>query len=469
MVAAAAAIPIVAIFLLARDAHWSGELVHSSQLIANALVLGAAVIVYFHWRVRSSTPGREPAARRAGWLTVGLTVAGLQGVVQASLLEATVGRRDSSSLAGEIAVLLVLIVLARVAERTELPGEPAVVGVMGAIALGAITTLARSFGPPLVVSASIERLLITIVMAMGLLLAWTLLRRTTVSMWARQRLASSVVLLTTAHCLGYLGARDEVAITVAVLGNLGGASVLCTMTQALLRRSVLEHQQELQQLQQTLAQVRADVLEDRELLHEVGSTVAGITTAARVISQAPRLSPQRRERLEHMLDAELARLDRLMSARAPSTAYEFEVDEVIELLVISHQERGLDVHWSPGHLRALGDPDDLAEVVNILLENARRHGGTAAWIDVSPVEGYVQVVCTDDGPGVADQIRPQLFSSGARGPDSPGQGLGLSIAQRLLSERGGSLALSDSRSGGATFVARLPMSEAAHVSSHNVA
>jgi signal transduction histidine kinase len=62
-----------------------------------------------------------------------------------------------------------------------------------------------------------------------------------------------------------------------------------------------------------------------------------------------------------------------------------------------------------------------------------------------------------------------LFTTGARDPNSPGQGLGLSIAKRLMSERGGSLVLADSPTNGATFVARLPASEIAHAASHNVA
>ena len=167
-------------------------------------------------------------------------------------------------------------------------------------------------------------------------------------MWARRRLAISAILLTGAHCVGYLDMRNDIVNITAVLANLLGAVVLCTMTQSLLRRSVLEHQRELQRFQEMLAQVRADVLEERELLHEVGSTVAGITNASRVMRQAPRLSPQHRARLEHMLNAELARLDRLMSSRAPAAAREFDVDDVVEQLVISHQERGLDVFWTPG-------------------------------------------------------------------------------------------------------------------------
>ena len=63
----------------------------------------------------------------------------------------------------------------------------------------------------------------------------------------------------------------------------------------------------------------------------------------------------------------------------------------------------------------------------------------------------------------------ELFASGVRGPDSPGQGLGLAIAQTSDVRRGGSLELADSRHPGATFVARAPKSEMAHVAAHNVA
>jgi signal transduction histidine kinase len=462
--------PVVPLLLLTQDSHGNGEVLRSSELVAYSLVLGAAVFVYFHWRMTTASLAGESAARLAGWLTVGLMAAGLYGLVQASLLDAPAGPRDGWPVVGEIVLLVALIVVAHVAERAEVPGDPALVGTIGGLLLAGGASLTMAFAPPLLLSPTTDALLTTLVMVTGLIFALTLLQRTQVSPWVRRRLALSAILLTVAHCVAYLELRDDVIVTVAVIANLQGAVVLCTMTQALLRRSVLDHQHELLELQETLAQVRAGVLEDRELLHEVGSTVAGITTASRVMRQGSRLSPQRRARLETMLDAELARLDRLMSSRAPSMAQEFDVDDVVEQLVVSHQARGLDVHWTPGRVRALGDPDDLAEVVNILLENARRHGGQTVRLGVAASDGYVEIACSDDGPGVADEVRPQLFTSGVRGPESPGQGLGLAIAHRLMSERGGSLELADSsHHRGAMFVARLPISEMAHAASHNVA
>ena len=54
---------------------------------------------------------------------------------------------------------------------------------------------------------------------------------------------------------------------------------------------------------------------ERELLHEVGATLAGITSASRVMRYGEAVPASRRQRLESMLAAELDRLERLMDAR----------------------------------------------------------------------------------------------------------------------------------------------------------
>jgi signal transduction histidine kinase len=147
---------------------------------------------------------------------------------------------------------------------------------------------------------------------------------------------------------------------------------------------------------------------------------------------------------------------------APDVALDVALDDVLRHLVTSHEARGLAVHWEPSGLRAAGDADELAEVVNVLLSNARRHGAREVWLEARPAAGCVELTCSDDGPGVAEELRARLFDSGVRGADSPGQGLGLAIARRHLTERGGSLELGDSTvHPGATFVARLPISEMA--------
>lgn len=462
--------PILPALLVLGDAQAPRELLRSSQLVAYTLVFAAAVFVYIHWRTVSGSPTKAVDARLSGWLVVSLAIVAAQGLALAALLDpAATQSRNAWPLIFQLVLLLVLAAAALAAESFDVPRDPALTGIVGLLSLIAVLCLAAILAPPLPVSSTSHDLLNSLMMLAGLLVAWTVLQLRQVVAWARRHLAIAVILLSTAQFIGNLGADGRVVAAVAVVLNLQGALVLCVSGQALLRRSVVDYQEELQTLQETLAQVRADVLGDRELLHEVGSAVAGIITASRVMRQDTSISPQRRERLEHMVSAEIGRLDRLMSDRAPAVSRPFAVDDVIEQLVTGHQERGLDVRWTPTDTHAFGEPDDFAEVFNILLENARRHGGRTVHVDVNERDGYVELVCSDDGPGVSAEILPQLFTSGVRGPDSPGQGLGLSIAQRLMSDRGGSLELVDSTHRGATFVARLPRNEMADAASHHVA
>ena len=68
----------------------------------------------------------------------------------------------------------------------------------------------------------------------------------------------------------------------------------------------------------------------------------------------------------------------------------------------------------------------------------------------------------DDGPGIAPDVRDRLFERFARGDvarnrDAGSTGLGLSIAQAIVSAHGGSIAVA-TEPGRTTFTVRLPAS-----------
>lgn len=440
----------------------------SRLLVACALLLAAALLLHFH-RAATLGPSTDHEQQLRDWLVAGMVMT----AIFASVLAAVVGqlsttRREGWPLVGEIALILVLALVAHAASAREAGRRPAPATVLVGLLLTAGMCGLLGLAPPLEPSPFQVGLLNLGVVAAGLLLAWTVASRGQASAWARRRLALAITLFTFAQYVASF-AHDPLVAALAILATVHGVVVVAVTCHTLLRQSVLEQERELVELYASMAQVQASLREDRELLHEVGATVAGIATASTVMREAPQLSPQRRQRLEHMVNAEIARLERLVRSPLPAAARSFQVDEVVEPLVVSHQERGLDVRWTPCRLQAMGDSDDLAEVVNILLENARRHGGNTVWIDVTTSDGFVEVRCSDDGPGVASEIRTDLFTSGVRRSDSPGQGLGLSIARRLMSARGGSLELAESINRGATFVARLPVSEPADATPHHAA
>jgi signal transduction histidine kinase len=452
--------PALALLLLHQEERAAGVVIGSS-MVTYALILGAGIFVYIHWRLGAAQSGQ--ARRLTAWFTVGLLTGALVGLAQVTTAEASQTPLPVHwAQLTQLAMLATFAVVALLAERIDPPGDPAVTGVAFGVVLTAAYSLASWLAPasaPALVDATLNGL----VAVAGLSVAAIVMYRPTVSVWVRRRVALSAAALTVAHCALNLPSGHTVVSGLAIGANLVGAVALCTLAQALLRDSLAAQKAELDELHVALASVEAGSLENRELLHEVGSTVAGIASASRVIRDGHGLTPLRRRRLERMLDAELSRLQRMMGLRRSNDSGPFDVDGVLEPLVVSHQARGLDVRWTPTSLEARGDPDDLAEVVNILLDNAGRHAGPAGVdLDVRAEGDHVEVRCSDTGLGVAPHLVKRIFVSGARGPQSTGHGYGLAIARRLMTDRGGTLDLVDSDAPGATFVARLPRSEAVH-------
>lgn len=451
-------VPSIALLLGAGDQGSLGRMVHVSGLVSYGLVLGAAVLTYFHWRMVSVTRGSELDERLARWLTVGLTAAGINGLMQVALRDSG---DDGWAVIGQLALVLLLCAAAAVADHVDIPGDPVLVCTIAAVAIPSAYGLALLVAPPISLGTLDGTMLNLAVVVASLLLVWVVLGRTRVSIWARRRMCAAALLLTAAQSTANLDEGHNVLMAGAIAAYLLGALLLCSMAQQMLRRSVLDSQQEIELLQRSLAEVRSGILEDRELLHEVGATLAGITTASRVMRQPGAVSAPRRQRLEGMLTAELARLERLMHRRVEGLRADEDhpiwLDDIIEPVVVSHQERGRLVSWEPSDQEAFGNPDELAEVCNILLENAARHGGGGpVTLSVDAYASGVEIVCSDEGPGVSPEDRHRIFDAEVKGAGSQGQGLGLAIARRLVSARGGSLELLDDGREGATFVALFP-------------
>jgi signal transduction histidine kinase len=457
-VAVISTVPSVALLVGAGDQDSLARLVHVSGLVSYGLVLGAAVLTYFHWRMVSVTQGGALDERLARWLTVGLTAVGVNGLLQVAVHDPG---RDGWAVIGQLTLVLLLCAAVAVADHVDVPGDPVLVCTLAGVAIPSAYGLALLVAPPLSLGTLDGTMLNLVVLVASLLLVWVVLGRTNVSLWARRRLSAAALLLTAAQCTTNLNLAHTLPMAGAIGAYLLGALLLCSMAQQMLRRSVMDSQNEIELLQRSLAEVRAGILEDRELLHEVGATLAGITTATRVMRQPGAVTKHRRQRLETMLTAELARLERLMyrrvEGRAAGEDQPIWLDDVIEPVVVSHQERGRLVTWQPCDQEAYGNPDELAEVCNILLENAARHGGGGpVTLSVDAYADGVEVVCADEGPGVSPEDRDRIFDVEVKGVASQGQGLGLAIARRLVSARGGRLELLDDGRVGATFVAVIP-------------
>jgi signal transduction histidine kinase len=106
---------------------------------------------------------------------------------------------------------------------------------------------------------------------------------------------------------------------------------------------------------------------------------------------------------------------------------------------------------------------DLDELLGNLIENAAKYGGGSVFVTVSGEAGFVEILVEDDGMGIAEEERQQIFDRGARLDTSkPGTGLGLAIVRDVAEIYGGTVALEESEDlGGLLVRLRLPAAETA--------
>lgn len=101
------------------------------------------------------------------------------------------------------------------------------------------------------------------------------------------------------------------------------------------------------------------------------------------------------------------------------------------------------------------DRDRFEEIVFNLSNNAIRHAGPPVDITATAREGWVDISFRDHGPGVCDDVVPQLFTRFAGDGKGKSVGLGLWIVRQLARAHGGD-ARYEPADPGARFIVMLP-------------
>jgi signal transduction histidine kinase len=99
----------------------------------------------------------------------------------------------------------------------------------------------------------------------------------------------------------------------------------------------------------------------------------------------------------------------------------------------------------------------LPMVFENLFRNAVDHAGTNPKVEVNinQVAQNIEILVSDNGPGIADSIRPRLFQKGAS--TRQGGGLGLYLSKEIITAIGGTIEVIDVESSkGACFKVVLP-------------
>lgn len=442
--------PLVTIQLSPTTETW-GSVASTVGLVAYPVAMAAALLLYFHWRL---VDGRGTA-----WLVAALTAVSLKGIatagMRASYAEEIRANATSLMLVDLAFAAGVLAMLALFAQRQRPPFDPMAMGLLiGLFVISAEFALLTN--PPFLDrSFSAVTLGNVLLLTIQLTAAYAVLHISTLPPWARARLGVALGLLSLNRAITYPVAGSAVVSATAIVTDFLGAVLVFGTALALLRTTINDNAEAVDELHQRVEHFEAESRNDRARLHEINATIAGIASATRLIHRGPDLPSHRRGLLQEMLDSEISRLERLMEAKGQQLR-DVELDDVIRPLVVAQHALGRPVFWTPSGQWAHGRADDIAEVVNVLLNNAARHApGAAVVVNTRRVGDCVEIRVSDSGPGISKEMTARLFEWEAHSPESPGEGIGLHVARRLMEEQGGSLRPVLSHASGAVFVVGL--------------
>jgi two-component system OmpR family sensor kinase len=117
----------------------------------------------------------------------------------------------------------------------------------------------------------------------------------------------------------------------------------------------------------------------------------------------------------------------------------------------------LELRLPAGTFVAECDPERVAQVMRILIDNALTHTprGTDMVVSAGRRGGRVRLGVADFGPGIHRTMLPHIFEPFITTNDAHGSGLGLAIAHELAERMDGELAV-ESQPGRTTFTLELP-------------
>ena len=419
-------------------------------LFVYPVALTAALHVHSHWRLTGNTA--------AGVVSMLLFAAAVEGLSRVALrvgdagYAATLASHALQFLVVDVLFALVLLVSLTLLPQRGLRVDPGAWGITIGILFCALRFVAANDSRLLDPDSTGTEALQLVLLGLYLMVAVALLRLHPLPGWVRVRLGVAMVLLSVNHTITHPAMGETWYLSLAIATDLLGATLLVSTTMTLLRGCIAERIDEAERHHQG----------DRERLHEMVSTVAGIACANRLIHQADQIPQHRREQLQQMVGSEIARLERLMQDRGQPVS-DVDLDATIRPLVVAHSARGHETHWTPTGLTARARQDDIAEVVHVLLDNAARHAtGAPVSITGHELDDGIEIRVQDTGPGIPRDLEDRIFLHGQRGPGSTGQGIGLNVAARLMSDMGGSLQLLPTTQG-TSFVLRMPKARSERV------
>ena len=137
------------------------------------------------------------------------------------------------------------------------------------------------------------------------------------------------------------------------------------------------------------------------------------------------------------------------------------LDQQVEEIRSGYSEAVVTVEGAIPDVEVVGN-DMLSSVFRNLLRNAIQHNDqTPPEVSVSTVrtDDRIELRVADNGPGIPEDQREDIFGKGEKGLESAGAGIGLYLVRSLVESYGGDVWIEDNDPRGSVFVISLPTAE----------
>lgn len=142
--------------------------------------------------------------------------------------------------------------------------------------------------------------------------------------------------------------------------------------------------------------------------------------------------------------------------------------EAMNRVVQAAQTKHIAIKDTVPDISIMGDPQSLTQAVVVLLDNAIKYSSKKSTISIDGYQkdGHSYLSVRDEGKGISPVDLPHIFDRFYRADlsrtklDSPGYGIGLAIAKKIVGQHHGKIMASSTLGKGSTFAIELPLAEA---------
>ncbi|MFC1485018.1 23S rRNA (uracil(1939)-C(5))-methyltransferase RlmD [bacterium] len=146
----------------------------------------------------------------------------------------------------------------------------------------------------------------------------------------------------------------------------------------------------------------------------------------------------------------------------------FDMSVVIQEVLTEFREKirakNIELTFSKGSVihQIFFDKDKIKEVIRQLLDNAYKFSPDGSVIDIKlkQMNGFVDILVTDKGPGITPEYKQKIFSKYLKigvYPEKEGKGIGLAICKSIIEAHNGRIWVESNVGKSSTFIFKIPV------------